>query len=134
MADDKPEAKEEKPSLMMQIAGPEEVRVGSAGSVVAIVVLGVVTAVLTILLALAKRRARQELNKSRLLEEKLAAERDRVRLEDNDKLRKEAIKTIQALETSVQDSRKRIENLDGQHQDYVKKLRKVTSWDELFEE
>jgi type II secretory pathway pseudopilin PulG len=122
------------PTLQMKIAGPEEVRIGGVGSIVAIVVLAVISAVLTILVASARRRAAIERTKAKLAEEKLAKAKDDAKLEQNQAKRDAAARRILELQTVVDNSYERIEELDKAHNDRVKELAKVTSWDDLFED
>lgn len=125
---------EERPSLQLQIAGPEEVRVGGIKSIVAICVLGLVTAFLTILLGLAKRRAAIERSKAKIAEEKLEQARDQVKLNENKAERDAAAAAIGELLKTVDESKDRIKELDAGLEETEKRLARATSWDELFED
>ena len=125
---------EERASLQMQIAGPEEVRVGGVGSIVAICVLGLITAFLTILLAMAKRKAAIERTKAKVAEEKLERAREDVKLKENKKERDAAAAAIGPLLKEVDQSKARISDIESDLGETKAKLAKVSSWDELFED
>jgi hypothetical protein len=125
---------EGRPSVMMKIAGPEEVRIGGAGSIVAICVLGVITAFLTILVALARRRAAIERNKVKLLEEEVLQMKEQEKLAENEKIRDQALSTIRDLEADVKRAQVRIAEHDKKAQEAVAKIKEATSWDELFKD
>ena len=125
---------EEGPSLQMKIAGPEEIRVGGAGLIVALCVLGLVTAALTILLALAKRRAAIERSKAKIAEEALEKARETAKLDANEKARDDAAVAIGGLLEKVDKSKAEIPRIDAETAEAEKKLAKVTSWDELFKD
>ena len=111
-----------------------ELKIEGHASVIGLVVAALITGILVLFLGLARRRAAIERNKALVLEEKLSKVKEQAKLDVNQKVRDAAAKKILDLQLKVDDSNERLEELDEQHAAYVKKLRKVNSWDDLFKE
>jgi len=111
-----------------------ELKIEGHASVIGLVVAALITGVLFFFLGLARRRAAIERNKALVLGEKLERVKEQAKLDESQKVRDEAARQILDLQLKVDDSNERLEELDKQHEVYVKKLRKVNSWDDLFKD
>jgi len=111
-----------------------ELNISAPASIFGLVLAAIITGVLAFLLGLARRRAAIERNKALVLEEQLEQVKEKAKLDENQKVRDEAAKKILELQEKVDNSTERLEALDEQHEDYVKQLKKVNSWDDLFKE
>ena len=115
-------------------SGKVDVKLEAPAGYVTLVIAALITGVLFFLLGLARRRAAIERNKALLLQEELDKAKDQAKLDENQKVRDEAAKKILDLQVKVDSSMERLEELDESHEVYVKKLKKVNSWDDLFKD
>lgn len=126
MADNGEPKPEEKPSADIKLEAP--------AGYVTLIIAALITGVLVFFLGLARRRAAIERNKALVLQEELDKAKDQAKLDENQKVRDEAAKKILELQVKVDTSNERLEKLDEEHEAYVKKLKEVNSWDDLFKD
>lgn len=111
-----------------------DIKIEAPAGYVTLIIAALITGVLVFFLGLARRRASIERNKALLLQEELDKAKDQAKLDENQKVRDEAAKKILDLQVKVDSSMERLEKLDEDHEAYVKKLKKVNSWDDLFKD
>lgn len=122
------------PNLMLKIAGPENIRIGGIGLLVALATLGLTSGILVIFLALARRKIAMEKNKASILEEKLKQVSEQKKLTTNQKKREESLKIISKLLEDVIEKKSIILEQEKEAKRYAEKLDKVNDWEELHGE